>query len=94
MQSGQALIIFATTKKTARISTISAEQGTSITVERKRPPREATAENTADAMAIGVNLCQKTSAVIIGSDIIDISSMMPTRRMVSTIHTATSTVMA
>ena len=37
---------------------------------------------------------QNTSAVIIGSDITDMSSITPTRRMVSTMQTATNTVIA
>ncbi len=69
-----------------------AEQGTSATVDRKRPATDATSDMRADSSITGVKRCAKTSAVIIGSDMTDISIMMPTRRIVRTMHSAVSTV--
>ena len=85
--------IFATTKAAASKSTITAEHGTSTAADINSPVTEAASDIKADTTATGTKRLHHTSAVIIGSDIIDISSIMPTRRIVSTIQSATSTVM-
>ena len=80
--------------KTAAITiTIIAEQGTSIMVPMKRPIRLHMRDMPTEANIMALNRRKNISAVIIGSDSMDISSMMPTRRIVSTMHTAISTVM-
>lgn len=74
--------------------TMRAEQGTSITVARKSPARLQRSEMAIERNIMVLNLWQNVSAVICGRASIDISSITPTRRMVRTMHTATSTVIA
>lgn len=73
--------------------TIRAEQGTSMMAPIKRPVTELTREIIAEAIIIFLRSWQNVSAIIIGSDNIDIRSMMPTSRMVKTMHKAIMTVM-
>ena len=80
-------------KNPTMVRTIRAEQGTSMIVDRKRPVSEAVSDMTAEAVITEQKRRKNTSAVMIGSDSIDMSSMIPTRRMVRTMHTAVSTVM-
>ena len=70
-----------------------AEQGTSIIAETISPARLHIIEMMIDAIIIGRKRCIDVSAIICGSEIMDIRSIMPTNLMVNTIQTATSTVM-
>lgn len=79
-------------KTPARSITITAEHGTSIAAARKRPATQHVTDTTTDATAIVLKRWKKVSATIWGSVSIDMSSIMPTRRMVSTMQTATITV--
>lgn len=74
--------------------TMTAEQGISIIELIKSPPRHVSRDTMALVAISGPMRWQKISATIIGSESMDISSITPTRRIVSTIHTATSTVIA
>jgi hypothetical protein len=82
-------------KNTVAITTtINAEQGTSTTVANAKPPRQQATETSTERSIIEENLRAKVSAVSWGNDISDMSNIMPTKRMVSTIQSATSTVIA
>lgn len=80
-------------KTAAFISTMNAEQGTSATALRASPASEHTTDIAIASSIMGVKRRVNTSAVIMGIDIMAISSITPTRRIVSTMHIATSTVM-
>lgn len=74
------------------LMTIIAEHGTSTNVPSNRPPTLQTTEIITDSNIMTRKRLENTSAVIIGIDSIDISSMTPTSRIVSTMHTAIITV--
>lgn len=80
-------------KVVARMMTMSAEHGTSMMAPMNRPAIELTREMIAEVIIMVLRLWLNVSAIIIGSDIIDIRSMMPTSRMVRTMHRAIMTVM-
>ncbi len=70
-----------------------AEQGTSATVAIISPPTPARMLTPAAAAMMVEYRRQNISAIITGSDSIDMSSITHTSLMVSTMPTATSTVM-
>lgn len=76
-----------------RTITISAEQGTSMMVPSISPPTLQAADTPIDMNIMFLNRLLNNSAVIWGNASIDISNIMPTSLMVSTMHTATNTVM-
>ncbi len=75
------------------IITILAEHGTSTIAPTISPEILHTRDITTEANIMLLNRRKYISAAIIGSESIDMSNITPTRRIVSTMHTATSTVM-
>ena len=71
-----------------------AEHGTLMMVASRSPEREQISEIAIDSHIMELKRLTNASAVIWGSESIDISSITPTSRMVRTMHTATRTVMA
>lgn len=77
----------------ARIITIIAEHGTSMAAPVISPAKQASRDMADESGISTLRRWENTSAVIIGRDIIDMSSMMPTSLMVNIMQTATNTVM-
>ena len=77
---------------TANKITIIAAHGTLIAAEINNPATPHTIEIIIDSNTIILNRGANISAIIWGNVSIDIKSIMPTRRIVSTIHTATMAV--
>jgi hypothetical protein len=79
--------------KAAAISkTMIAEQGTSTVAAINRPATPVTIDTIIEPSIMLLKRRQKISAVMIGSESIDIKSITPTKRIVKTIQMATSTV--
>ena len=76
----------------AIMMTMIAEHGTSTTVPTKSPATLHISDTATDNSIIGLKRRRNISAVIIGSDSIDISSITPTSLIVRTIQTAVKTV--
>ena len=74
--------------------TIIAAHGTLMVAEMNNPVTPHAIDIIIDNITIILNRGANISAIIWGNVSIDMSSIMPTRRMVSTMHTATNAVMA
>lgn len=77
---------------TANNITIIAAHGTFIIAEINNPATPHTIDIIIDSTTIILNRGANISAIICGNVSIDINSIIPTSRMVSTIHTATMAV--
>lgn len=75
------------------MSTMIAEHGTSVAADRKIPAMLVAMDMAVDMSIMPKNRWFHVSAISTGTVSIDISNIMPTSLMVSTIHTATSMVM-